>query len=229
MPPLVGASVKRKEDPRFIQGRGKYVANVQLPGMAYVAIKRSPHAHARILSIDTAAAEQAPGVIAVFTGQDLIDGGVGKLPCGWLVPDIKVPTRWPLMPVGDKVRHVGDGVAVVVAETPYQAEDAIDLIEVNYEPLPAVVDAKKTMQPGQPVLHDEIANNVSYTWALGDKAAAEQALQNAAHVVELDLVNQRLIPNAMEPRATAAQWNAASEEMTAWTTSQNPHPIRLWQ
>ncbi len=224
---LVGSSVKRKEDPRFIQGKGKYVANIQLPNMAAVMIKRSPYAHARILSIDTTAAQALPGVIAVFTGQDLIDGGVGKLPCGWLVPGTKVPTRWPVMPVGDKVRHVGDSVAIVVAETQYIAEDALDLIEVDYEPLPAVMDAKKAMQPGATQVHDDIADNVSYTWALGDQAATEQALASAAHVIELDLTNQRLIPNAMEPRAAVAQWNAASEEMTLWTTSQNPHPIRL--
>ena len=227
MSALIGTSVKRKEDPRFIQGKGKYVANIQLPNMAAVMIKRSPYAHARILSIDTTAAQALPGVIAVFTGQDLIDGGVGKLPCGWLVPGTKVPTRWPVMPVGDKVRHVGDSVAIVVAETQYIAEDALDLIEVDYEPLPAVIDAKKAMQPGATQVHDDIADNVSYTWALGDQAATEQALTSAAHVIELDLTNQRLIPNAMEPRAAVAQWNAASEEMTLWTTSQNPHPIRL--
>ncbi len=113
---LVGTSVKRKEDPRFIQGRGKYVANIQLPGMAYIAIKRSPHAHAKIKRIDTTAPQAMPGVIAVFTGQDLIDGGVGKLPCGWVVPGCKIPTRWAVVPVGDKVRHVGDSVAIVVAE-----------------------------------------------------------------------------------------------------------------
>lgn len=227
MAKLIGESVKRVEDPRFLQGKGKYVANLQIPGMAHLFIKRSPHAHAKVVRIDTAAAAAAPGVIAVFTGQDLIDGGVGKLPCGWMVPDIKVPTRWPVVPVGDKVRHVGDSVAVVVAETAYQAEDALDLIDVTYEILPAVVDARKAMQPGQPLLHDDIPDNVTYTWALGDKAAVDQAFQAAANVVELDLINQRLIANAMEPRATAAQWNAASEEMTVWTTSQNPHPIRL--
>lgn len=227
MAKLIGESVKRVEDPRFLQGKGKYVANLQIPGMAHVAIKRSPYAHAKITNVDTAAAASAPGVLAVFTGQELIDGGVGKLPCGWLVPDIKVPTRWPVVPVGDKVRHVGDAVAVVVAETPYQAEDALDLIDVSYEALPAVVDARKAMEPGQPQLHDDIPNNVTYTWALGDKAAVDQAFQAAAHVVELDLVNQRLIANAMEPRAAAAQWHAATEEMTVWTTSQNPHPIRL--
>ncbi|MFN8493902.1 MAG: xanthine dehydrogenase family protein molybdopterin-binding subunit [Caldilineaceae bacterium] len=224
---LVGSSVKRKEDPRFIQGKGKYVANLQLPNAAAVAIKRSPYAHAKIVSIDTAAAEALPGVIGVFTGQDFIDGGVGKLPCGWLVPGTKVPSRWPVMPVGDKVRHVGDSVAVVVAENSYIAEDAIELIDVTYDPLPAVVNAKQAMQPSAPALHEDIPDNVSYTWPIGDKAAVDKALASAANVIELDLVNQRLIPNAMEPRAAAAQWNAATEEMTVWTTSQNPHPIRL--
>ena len=224
---LVGTSVKRKEDPRFIQGRGKYVANLQLPEMAYIAVKRSPYAHARIEAIDTRAAEAMAGVLAVFTGQELIDSGVGKLPCGWVVPGCKVPTRWPVVPVGDKVRHVGDSVAVVVATSPYIAEDAVEAIEVSYTPLAAVTDAKRAMQPGQPVLHDDIPNNLSYTWALGDRPTIEQALSASAHVIQLDLTNQRLIPNAMEPRAAVAQWNAATEEMTLWTTSQNPHPIRL--
>jgi carbon-monoxide dehydrogenase large subunit len=155
----------------------------------------------------------------------LIDGGVGKLPCGWNVPNIKVPTRWPL--TVDKVRHVGDGVACVVAESPYIAADALDLIEVDYEPLPAVVDARKTAEPGAPLVHDDVPGNVSYTWGIGDKEACDKAFAEAEHVVELELVNQRLIPTAIEPRATVAQWSAATEEMTVWTTSQNPHPIRL--
>jgi len=221
----VGTSVKRVEDPRFIQGKGRYVANIQLPNMAYLAIKRSPHAHARIKSINTAKAEALDGVIAVYTGQDLIDGGVGKMPCGWLVPDIKVPDRWPL--TVDKVRHVGDGVAAVVAEDPYTAQDALDLIEVEYEPLPAVVDARKATEDGAPLVHDDIPNNISYTWALGDKEACDKAFAEADVVVELELVNQRLIPNAIEPRAAVAQWDPINEEMTLWTTSQNPHPIRL--
>ena len=225
MAKYVGASIKRVEDPRFIQGKGNYVANINLPNMAHVAIKRSPYGHARIKKINTKKAAALPGVIAVFTGQDLIDGGVGKLPCGWNVPDIKVPTRWPL--TVDKVRHVGDGVAVVVAETPYSAYDALDLIEVDYEPLPAVIDARKTTEKGAPLVHDDVPDNVSYTWAIGDKEAMEKAFAEAEHVVTLDLVNQRLIPNAMEPRAAVAQWSAATEEMTLWTTSQNPQPIRL--
>lgn len=221
----VGTSIKRREDPRFIQGQGRYVANIQLPNMAYLAIKRSPHAHARIRSINTEKAGAVEGVIAVFTGQDLIDGGVGAMPCSWLVPNIKVPTRYPL--TVDKVRHVGDGVAAVVAESPYIAEDALDLIEVEYEILPAVVNARAAMEEGTPLVHDNVPDNLSYTWALGDKDTCDKAFAEADHVVELELINQRLIPTAMEPRAAVAQWNPATGEMTLWTTSQNPHPIRL--
>jgi carbon-monoxide dehydrogenase large subunit len=193
--------------------------------MAHLAILRSPHGHARIKNIDTSRAEALEGVIAVFTGQDLIDGGVGKLPCGWVVPDCKVPDRWPLTP--DKVRHVGDGVAAVVAESAYIAEDALALIDVEYEPLAAVVDARETTEEGAPLVHDDIPDNVSYTWALGDEEAMEEAFAEADVVVERELLNQRLIANAMEPRACAAQWNSAGEDMTMWTTDQNPHPIRL--
>ena len=221
----VGTSVKRVEDPRFIQGKGRYVANIQLPGMVHVAIKRSPEAHARITGMDTSAASAMDGVLAVFTGQDFKDGGCGSLPCGWLVPDTKVPDR-PVV-VTDRVCHVGDSVAVVVADDPYVAADAVEAIEVDYEPLPTVVDARGATDEGAPLVHAEIEDNVSYHWALGDQEACEKAFAEADEVVEIELVNQRLIPTAMEPRAAAAQWDAASEEMTVWTTSQNPHPIRL--
>jgi carbon-monoxide dehydrogenase large subunit len=226
MAKLVGQPVKRVEDPRFIQGKGGYVANISLPGQSYLAVKRSPYAHARIKAIDTSKAKALSGVIAVFTGQDLIDGGVGKLPCGWNVPNIKVPARWPLMPVGDKVRHVGDGVACVVAESAAIAEDALDLIDVDYEPLPAVIGAK-TAASHKTLVHDDVPGNMTYEWPLGDKAKVEAALNASDRVITLDLTNQRLIPNAMEPRACVAQWNPFGEEMTVWTTSQNPHPIRL--
>lgn len=226
MAKLVGQPIKRVEDPRFIQGRGGYVTNITLPGMASVAIKRSPVAHARIVSIDASKAEALNGVIAVFTGKDLIDGGTGKLPCGWNVPNIKVPDRWAIQPVGDKVRHVGDAVAAVVAESPYIAQDALDLIEVQYEELPAVIGAKSAAS-NKTLVHDSVAGNITYTWPLGDHAAVEQALAESDTVVTLDLTNQRLIPNAMETRAAVAQWNRYTEEMTLWTTSQNPHPIRL--
>ena len=221
----VGHAVKRREDPRFIQGQGRYVANLQLPGMAHVAVKRSPYPHARVVGVDASAASAMDGVIAVFTGKDFADGGCGALPCGWLVPDTKVPVR-PVV-VTDRVMHVGDSVAVVVAEDPYTATDAVEAIEVEYEALPAVVDARGTTEAGAPQLHDGIEDNVSYHWELGDAEACEQAFAEADETVELELVNQRLIPTAMEPRAAAASWDAPSEEMTVWTTSQNPHPIRL--
>ncbi len=221
----VGKAMRRVEDPRFIQGHGRYVANLARPGMVHVAVKRSPYAHATISSIDTSAAAAAEGIVAVYTGQDLIDSGVGSLPCGFTPPDIKTPPHFPL--AVDKVRHVGDGVAIVVADSAYAAEDALDLIDVRYDPLPAVVDARKAMDDGAPLVHDDVEKNLSFYWPLGDKEAAEQALAEADHLVELEFVNQRLIPNAMEPRACVADWDAFTENMTVWTTSQNPHTIRL--
>ena len=206
MSKLVGTSVKRVEDPRFIQGRGRYVANLTLPGMVFVAIKRSPYAHAKITKIDAGEALKMEGVIAVYSGQDLVDSGVGSLPCGFNPPDIKTAPHMPL--AADKVRHVGDGVAAVVAESPYIASDALDLIHVEYEPLPANIDAKKATEAGTPQVHDEIPDNVSFYWSLNeDRSEIDAILDSADHVVELDLINQRLIPNAMEPRACVAEWN----------------------
>ncbi len=221
----VGKSVKRFEDPRFLQGKGSYVANLHLPGMVYLAIKRSPYGHAKIKKIRTKKAAALPGVVAVYTGQDLIDGGCGALPCGWQVPDIKVPTRYAL--TVDKARHVGDGVAVVAAEDPYVAADALELIDVDYEPLDTVVDARKATEKDAPQLHDDVPDNTSYKWSFGDKEASDKAFAEADKVVELELINQRLVANAIEPRACVAQWNDPNEEMTLWTTSQNPQPIRL--
>ena len=223
MSKYVGNSMKRREDPRFIQGRGSYVANLKLPNMAYLMIKRSPYAHAKIKGINTKKAKALPGVIGVFTGEDTSD--VGMMPCGWNVPNIIVPANRVLQT--DKVRHVGDRVAMVVAESPYIAQDALDLIEVDYEPLPVVVDAKKAAEAGAPQLHDNVPNNTSYVWALGNKEACDKAFAEADKVVELDLVNQRLIATAMEPRAAVAQWDPAREEMTLWTTSQNPNLTRI--
>jgi len=223
MATYVGTSIKRREDPRFLQGNGSYVANHKLPNMAHLAIKRSPYAHARIKSIDTSKARALPGVIAVFTGEDTTD--LGLMPSGWNVPGIKVPAQRVLQT--DKARHVGDRVAAVVAETRLIAADAIELIDVDYEPLPAVTDAKKTTADGAPLLHDDVPNNVSYTWALGDKEACDKAFAEADKVVELELVNQRLIATAMEPRATLAQWDPTKQEMTVWTTSQNPNLTRV--
>jgi carbon-monoxide dehydrogenase large subunit len=223
MSKYVGTSMKRKEDPRFIQGRGSYVANLKLANMAYLAIKRSPYAHAVIKKIDTSKASTLPGVLGVFTGEDTSD--VGPMPSGWNPPGIKVPPQRVLQT--DKVRHVGDRVAMVVAENPYIAQDALDLIEVDYEPLPAVIDAKKTTEAGAPQLHDDVPNNISFEWALGDKDASDKAFAEADKVVELDLINQRLIATAIEPRACVAQWEPGKEEMTLWTTSQNPSLTRV--
>ncbi len=221
----VGKSIKRVEDPRFIQGKGKYVANLKIPGMVHAAIVRSPHAHARIKNIDASAALAMDGVVAVYTGQDIAADGVGGLPCGFNPPDIKTAPH-PALAV-DRVRHVGDGVAVVIAEDRYVAQDAVDAVMVDYEPLPAVIDAKKATDAGAPQVHDEIPNNISFHWPLGTREAIDAVLAEADHVVELDLINQRLIPNAMEPRACIAQHDDFSDEMTVWTTSQNPHIIRL--
>jgi aerobic carbon-monoxide dehydrogenase large subunit len=223
MAKYVGAPLKRREDPRFIQGRGSYVANLKLPGMAYLTIKRSPYAHARIKSINTTRARNLWGVIDVFTGEDTKD--LGNLPSGWNPPGIKVPVQRTLQT--DKVRHVGDRVAMVVAESAAIAEDALDLIDVEYEPLPSVTDARGAAADGAALVHDEIANNISYTWALGDKAACDKAFAEADHVIELELVNQRLIATAMEPRAAVAQWDSSKEEMTLWTTTQNPNLTRV--
>ena len=225
MSKYVGKSMKRVEDPRFIQGNGKYVANLQLPNTLIAAIKRSPHAHAIIKNIDTSAAAAMDGVVAVYVGQDLVDDGVGSLPCGFNPPDIKTAPHMPL--AVDKVRHVGDGVAVVIATDSYIASDALDLIQVEYEPLSAVINPKKATEAGAPQVHDEISDNTSFHWPLGTRDEINAVLASADHVVELDLVNSRLIPNAMEPRACVAQWNDFTDEMTVWTTSQNPHIIRL--
>ncbi len=221
----MGKSMKRVEDPRFIQGKGKYVSNLKLANMTHAAILRSPHAHAIIKSIDTSEAEALPGVVAVFTGKDLVDDGVGGLPCGFNPPDIKTPPHNAL--AVDKARHVGDGVAVVIAEDRYTAQDALELIDVDYEPLDAVVDAKAAAEDGAPQVHDETPNNTSFYWAIGEREAIDAAMAKADKVVELDLINQRLAPNAMEPRACAAEWSDFSGEMTVWTSSQNPHLIRL--
>ncbi|MBF0276676.1 MAG: xanthine dehydrogenase family protein molybdopterin-binding subunit [SAR324 cluster bacterium] len=221
----IGKVVKRVEDPRFIQGKGRYIANLNLPGMSYAAIKRSPHAHANIKSINVEKARNMEGVIAVMTGKDLAESGLGTLPCGFTPPDIKLPP-YPALAI-DKIRYMGHGVAVVVAESRYLAQDALDLIEVNYEVLDAVVDAKKAREEGAPQVHEETPNNTSFYWPIGDKEAVEKAISEADHVVDLNLINQRLVPNAMEPRAVVAQWDDFSGEMTVWTTTQNPHVIRV--
>jgi carbon-monoxide dehydrogenase large subunit len=224
----IGAAVLRKEDQRFLTGMGQFTDDINPANHTHAYFLRSPHAHARIRGIDTAQAKAAPGVVAVFTGADL--EGVNGLPCGWLITGTDgKPMNEPPHPVlaKGKVRHVGDPVAIVIAETPHQAKDAAEKIDVDYEVLPAVVSAIDALKGGAPQIHDEAPGNRCYTWALGDKAAVDAAFKNAAHVTKLDIVNNRLVPNAIEPRAAVASYNRAGDEYTLHVTSQNPHVERL--
>jgi carbon-monoxide dehydrogenase large subunit len=226
----IGAAVKRREDLRFLSGRGNYTDDINRPGQVYAVILRSPHPHARIRGIDTAAAKAAPGVHAVFTGEDLAADKVGGLPCGWQVKNkdgspMAEPPH-PVLAIG-KVRHVGDPVAVVIADTKAQARDAAEKITVDYEVLKAAPTVESALKPGAPLVHDEVAGNICYDWHLGDREATEAAFARAHKVARLELVNNRLIPNAMEPRAAVAEYDPMSGEYTLYTTSQNPHVIRL--
>src|SRR5438094_5531720 len=224
----VGQSVRRKEDYRFLTGCGQYTDDVNPPHHTHAYFLRSPHAHANIRRIETAKAKAAPGVVAVYTGADLT--GVNGLPCGWLITGTDgQPMREPPHPVlaQGKVRYVGDGVALVIAETPDQAKDAAELIDVDYEVLPAVVNPVDALKSGAPQIHDGAPGNKCYTWALGDKVAVDAAFAKAAHVTKLDIVNNRLIPNAIEPRAAVASYSRGDESYTLYVTSQNPHVERL--
>ena len=226
----VGTPVRRREDYRFLTGQGTYTDDINRPHQLHAHILRSPHAHARISGIDTAAAAQAPGVAAVFTGRDMTAAGVGGLPCGWQVHSkdgspMAEPAHPPL--AADHVRHVGDPVAVVIAETIEQAREAADQIQVDYVEEPAVVDPGEALKPGAPQVFADVPGNLCYDWSLGDLAAVDAAFANAARIVKLDLVNNRLVPNAMEPRAAIGEFDRATGDYTLFTTSQNPHVIRL--
>ncbi|MBS0320361.1 MAG: xanthine dehydrogenase family protein molybdopterin-binding subunit, partial [Proteobacteria bacterium] len=224
----IGSALRRKEDGRFLTGTGRYTDDVVEPRQTYATFVRSPHAHARIRGIDTARAKAAPGVVAIFTSADL--DGVNGLPCGWLITGTDgKPMNEPPHPVlaKGKVRYVGDGVALVIAETLAQAKDAAEMVDVDYEVLPAAVASVDALKPGAAQVHDEAPGNRCYTWALGDKAAVDAAFAKAAHVTKIDIVNNRLIPNAIEPRAANASYNAADDAYTLHVTSQNPHVERL--
>lgn len=225
MATLFGSGIKRREDPRLLTGTGSFVDDIDLPGMAYAAVVRSPYAHATITRIDTSAATSAPGVIAVYTGADLA-GKVNPVPCAFNVPgcDLKVPAH-PVLAT-DKVRYVGDGVALVIAASRAAARDAVDLVDVDYEPLGAVTDPEQAVQPGAPLLHDDVPGNLAFTWnvAGGD---ADQAFDAAETSVSLRIVQQRLLPTAMECRAAVATFNKSMGQLTLWTTSQNPHIHRF--
>ncbi len=226
----IGASVKRKEDIRFITGKGHYVDDINRPGQAYACFLRSPHAHATIDRIDLSAAKAAPGVVAIFTGDDIAADKVGGLICGWMIHSkdgspMKAGAH-PALAQG-KVRYVGDHVAVVIADTYAQARDAAEKIVVDYGVLPAATDTATAANPGQPVIHEVAPNNTVYNWHIGDKAATDAAFASAAHVAKLDLVNNRLIPNAIEPRAAVGEYDSGTDSLTLYTTSQNPHVARL--
>jgi carbon-monoxide dehydrogenase large subunit len=226
---LIGQSIKRREDVRFLTGAGQYTDDVVLPGQAYGVFVRSPYAHARINAIDTTAALAAPGVVAIYTGADLADAKVGGLPCGWLIHSKDgSPMKEPAHPVlaQGKVRHVGDQVALVVAETLLQARDAAELVEVDYHELAPVIDLAAAAGAASAV-HDDVPGNVCYDWSHGDKAATDAAFARAAHVTTLEFANNRLIPNAMEPRAANAHYTRHDDSTTLWVANQNPHVERL--
>jgi len=225
----IGSAIKRREDFRFLRGSGRYTDDINLPNQTHMYVLRSTLAHAKIKKIGTSAAKKAPGVVAVFTCEDLDAASVGGVPCGWQItsrdgnPMVEPPH--PVLARG-KVRHVGDPIAVVIAESLNQAKDAAELIDIDFKELPVVVDTKSALNNGTSV-HDEAPGNLCFDWELGDAAAVVDAFKKADHVTSIDLVNNRLIPNAMEPRAAIGDYDMGSGEHTLYTTSQNPHVIRL--
>ncbi|MFZ2103278.1 MAG: xanthine dehydrogenase family protein molybdopterin-binding subunit, partial [Oricola sp.] len=226
----IGARVARKEDKRFITGKGRYTDDMVVPGMKHAAFVRSTHAHAKIKAVKTDAAAKMPGVIGVLTGDQLAADGIGSLICGWMIHSkdgspMNMGNWRPL--AQDTVRYVGDAIAVVVADTRNQARDAAEAVEVVYEELPVVTDAVSALKPGAPQIHENAPGNLIYDWEIGDGAAADAAIANAAHVTRMQIVNNRLVPNAMEPRAALGHYDEAEDHYTCWTTSQNPHVARL--
>ena len=228
--PYIGVPVQRREDLRFLTGAGNYTDDLTLPQQTHAVFVRSPHAHARIRSIKLDRARAAAGVVGIFTGADVAAAKINGLPCGWLITgnDGK-PMNEPAHPILalDTVRPAGDGVAVVIAETLAQARDAAEQVEVDYEVLPAVVDAVAALAPGAPLLHEGAPGNRCYTWDIGDKAGVDAAFGRAAHVTTLEFVNNRLIPNAIEPRAVNASYSRADDSYTLYVANQNPHVERL--
>ncbi|HET9706580.1 MAG TPA: xanthine dehydrogenase family protein molybdopterin-binding subunit, partial [Vicinamibacterales bacterium] len=223
---IFGSAIRRREDPRLLTGTGTFTDDLSLPGMVHAAMLRSPHAHARITKIDTSKAKQAPGVIAVYTGEDTA-AALKPMVCAWLLPnsDLKIG-EYPAI-AKDTVRYAGDIVAVAVAKTAYQAYDALDLIEVSYEALPAVVDPQKALEQGAPQIHPNAPGNQAFKWTVaGGDAAAAFAAPDAV-VVKDRIIQQRLIPTPMEPRSALAQWTAITGELTLWNTTQNPHIVRF--
>src|SRR3954462_9416235 len=222
---LLGAAIRRVEDPRLMTGAAKYLDDLKLQNMAHVAILRSPYAHARIGAIDTSKAAAAPGVVAVVTGKDFEH--LNPLPCAWQAAGTENFVVTPRALEIDRVTFTGAGVAAVVAETKEAAEDALELIDVEWEPLDTVTDAERAAEGGAPQIHESAAGNVVMDWTCGDADEADRALADADVVVRQRLVNQRLIPTPMEPRGAAADYDPATGSYTVWMSSQAPHVMRL--
>jgi aerobic carbon-monoxide dehydrogenase large subunit len=225
----IGARVLRKEDKRFITGKGRYTDDINLHGQTHAYFVRSPHAHATIKGINFAKAMKMPGVLAIFTAKEVTEDKIGGLICGWMIHSkdgspMKAGPH-PILADG-KVRHVGDQVAVVIAETKMQAKAAAEAVQVTYDVLPHCVDVAKAMT-SKVQIHEAAPDNRVYNWSLGDQAATDQAFNSASHVTKLDIVNNRLVPNALEPRAAIGNYDAAADHYTLYTTSQNPHVARL--
>ena len=226
----IGARVKRKEDKRFLLGKGKYTDDIRVENQSFGAFVRSPHAHARIKGIDASAALAMDGVLAVHTGPELKADGIGDIITGWAITSkngdpMKIGAWSPL--ATEKVRYVGDSVAIVVAETQALARLAAEAVDVDYEVLAPTVATGEAMNPGQALVHDEIPNNMCFDWEVGDEAKTDAGLAGAAHVTEIDLINNRLSPNAIEPRSAIAVYDDAEDHYTLYSTSQNPHVARL--
>ncbi len=220
----MGSSVLRKEDPALVTGNGGFTDDIRLPGMLHFALLRSPHAHAKILSVDVSVARERPGVVAVFTGEDLADEWAIGIPTGWPVTeDIKIPDHWPL--ARGEVNHAGDGVAVVVATDRYKAQDALEFIEVDYEALPAVVDVEAALEEDSPLVHEELGTNECYTWPLGT-GDIDKAFEEADVVVSGRYIQQRLIPSAIEPRAVVVNPEPATGALTVYSSTQVPHFVK---
>jgi carbon-monoxide dehydrogenase large subunit len=226
----IGAAVRRKEDRRFITGTGHYTDDINRPGQAHAYFLRSPHAHATMNSIDIKPAAKMPGVLAVLTGAELAADKIGNLICGWMIHS-KDGSPMKMAPhpalANGKVCHVGDPLAVVIAESLAQARDAAEKIAVGYAMLPAVADPAAAQKSGAPRIHDIAPDNTIYQWHLGNAGAVEAAFRSAKHVTRLDIVNNRLVPNAIEPRAALGDYDAGTGTFTLWNTTQNPHVARL--
>src|SRR5712691_2127806 len=220
---VLGASIKRREDPRFITGKGNYTDDLKLAGLTHAFFVRSPHANAKIRKIDTAKASKAPGVVAIFTGKDMT--GVNSLPCGWLLPELKIPPHMPL--ASDAAHYVGDPVAIVIAESQSAASDAAEMVVVDWEVLPSVTSTEKAAARGSQQIHEVAPSNEAFKWQIGDAVATEAAFKAAPVVVKKRIINQRLVANAMEPRACVARFEESTGDLTLWVTSQNPHVHRL--